>query len=91
MVTTFTVPPPTTETATNTAAGRLVIELPRSRITHRESAESIALRRPAWLPDAYQRDAILSSDAAFLVSCAIVWLLSGVMAYAYALWTIGPV
>jgi hypothetical protein len=90
-MTTFTVPPPTTETVTSTAAGRLVIELPRSRITHRESAEPITPHRSAWLPGAYQRDAILSSDAAFLVSCAIMWLLSGVMAYAYALWMIGPV
>jgi hypothetical protein len=48
-------------------------------------------RRRFWLLDAARRDAVLGSDAAFLLSVAISWVLSGVLAYFYALWTIGPV
>jgi hypothetical protein len=74
-----------------TAAGPVVIELPCPRITRREDGEPyIQPHRPFWLFDAHQREAILGSDAAFLASFAIAWVLSGVMAYFYALWTIGP-
>lgn len=48
-------------------------------------------RRRFWLLDAARRDAVLGSDAAFLVSVAISWVLSGVLAYFYALWAIGSV
>ena len=48
-------------------------------------------RRRFWLLDAARRDAVLGSDAAFLVSVAISRVLSGVLAYFYALWTIRPV
>jgi hypothetical protein len=47
-------------------------------------------RRPFWL-DAARRDAVLGSTTGFLVSLAIAWVLSGVIAYFYALWTLGPV
>ena len=46
--------------------------------------------RTLW-PDAQRRDAILGSEAAFLLSFAVSWVLSGVLAYLYALWTLGPV
>lgn len=48
-------------------------------------------RRRFWLLDANRREAIVGSDAAFLVSFLIIWALSGVLAYFYGLWTLGPV
>lgn len=69
-----------------TPAGPLVID-PCPRVMRREEGEPyIQPYRPFWLFDAD----ILGSDAAFLASFAIAWVLSGVMAYFYALWTIGP-
>jgi|GEM_PF-6117014 hypothetical protein len=60
-------------------------------VARRPRYAHIEARRRFWLLDAARRDAILGSDAAFLVSFLIAWVLSGVMAYFYALWTIGPV
>jgi hypothetical protein len=57
----------------------------------RQPDEYVEPRRRWWILDAARRDAVLGSDAAFLVSVAISWVLSGVLAYFYARWTIGPV
>lgn len=74
------------------ATSPVVIELPCRRITRRQDGEPyIQSQRPFWLLDAHRHDAIRGSDAAFLGSLAIAWVLSGVVAYFYALWTIGPV
>lgn len=47
-------------------------------------------RRRFWLLDAARRDAVLGSTTTFLVSVAISWILSGVMAYFVGLWIYGP-
>jgi hypothetical protein len=43
-----------------------------------------------WLLDARRREETFASETAFLVSAAITIVLSGVAAYFYALWTVGP-
>lgn len=60
------------------------------RPQHQPHPAYIERRRRFWLLDAARRDAVLGSTGAFLVSFAVAWVLSGVMAYFAALWMGGP-
>jgi hypothetical protein len=71
--------------------GEIVVLHPAVQLQRRPRETYVEPRQRFWLLDAARRDAVLGSDAAFLVSVAISWVLSGVLAYFYALWTIGPV
>lgn len=82
---------PTHEPDEDWPAGTIVALRPTVQPQRRPREAYVEPRRRFWLLDAARRDAILGSDAAFLVSVAISWVLSGVLAYFYALWTIGPV
>jgi hypothetical protein len=67
--------------------------LRRRRIVHHEDAVHYIKRRdhPLWLFDVRRREEILASDAAFLVSLLIVFVLSGFIGYFDALWMGGLV
>jgi hypothetical protein len=98
MTTTLAPPPdstrlasqPTHELDEDWPIGAIVALRPTVQPQHRTREAYVEPRRRFWLLDAARRDAVLGSDAAFLVSVAISLVLSGVLAYFYALWTIGP-
>jgi hypothetical protein len=71
--------------------GEIVVLRPAVQPQRRPREAYVEPHRRFWLLDAARRDAVLGSDAAFLVSVAISWVLSGVMAYFAALWMNGPV
>jgi hypothetical protein len=99
MTTTLAPPPSSTRSASRPAhepdddwpTGAVIALRPTVQPQRQPREAYVEPRRRFWLLDAARRDAALGSDAAFLVSVAISWVLSGVLAYFYALWTIGPV
>jgi hypothetical protein len=82
---------PTCEPDENSPIGAIVALRRESHPQRQPRDTHIEPRHRNWLLDARRRDAVLSSDAAFLVSVGISLVLSGVMAYFDALWQIGPV
>jgi len=97
MTTTLAPPPSSTRSAASPAEPHEdwptaeIVALRRDvRPQHQPHRTYIERRRRFWLLDAARRDAVLGSTAAFLVSLAIAWALSGVMAYFAALWMYGP-
>lgn len=60
---------------------------PRGSRLERSAASE---RRRFWLLDRRRREEAFSSEAACLFSIAVIIPLSGVAAYFYAMWTIGP-
>lgn len=69
-----------------------IVELRREvQLQHRPRETYIEPRRHFWLLDAQRRDAVLSSEAAYLVCVGISMVLTYVMAHFAALWMYGPV
>jgi hypothetical protein len=65
--------------------GEIVVLRPAVQPQRRTREAYVEPHRRFWILDAARRDAVLGSDAAFLVSVAISMALSGVMAYFDAL------